>query len=325
MKKIRKLLVAAAIAAGYSLSSLAADGDAYATQPVKLVVTNPPGSVPDALGRTIADGLQQARGVPVLVDTRAGANGVIGAEAVVRAAPDGTTLLLAADSLMSVLPHLQEKMPFNTLTDLKPIAYVADASVVLVTTPQQNMNTLRDFVAQAKARPGALSYGSFGMGSSHHRAMLRLQQMTGIQVTHIPYGSKSPIPDLLGGQIPIMWSGLSGALPLIQSGKVVPLAVSSAKRSPNLPEVPTVAELGYPGFAVGNWFGIFGPAGMSPELVQRVQADLLKVMATPSVRARIFAQGLEAQGASADALGKLLKEDFDRNKGLLASGVLSKN
>lgn len=321
-----RLLLAAVFAAGaVTLPCLASGADAYATQPVKLVVTNPPGSVPDALGRTIAHGLQQVRGVPVVVDTRAGANGLIGAEAVVRAAPDGTTLLLAADSLMSVLPHLQDKMPFSTLTDLKPIAYVANASVVLVTTPQQNMKTLRDFVAQAKARPDALSYGSFGMGSSHHRAMLRLQQAAGIRVTHIPYGSKSPLPDLLGGQIPIMWSGLSGALPMIQSGRLVPLAVSSAKRSPNLPEVPTVAELGYPGFEVGNWFGIFGPAGMRPELVQRVQADLLKVMASPGVRARIFTQGLEARSDSGGALGKLLKDDFERNRALLASGVLGKN
>ncbi|MBN9473841.1 MAG: hypothetical protein ABS43_25130 [Bordetella sp. SCN 67-23] len=324
------LIFKMAMGACSALAALAAvaqpaPNDAYATQPVKLVVTGPPGSVPDLLGRTIAQSLEEVRGgTAVIVESRPGANGVVGASQVVRAPADGTTLLLASDSLLTMLPYVNDKLPFRPQADLKPIAQAVDAAVVLVVPPQLGVRTLKDFVAKAKAAPDGLTYASQGPASVHNRSMLRLQQMAGIRLLHVPYGNKSPLVDLAGGQVNAMWSGISGAYPLIRQGKLIPLAVSTSTRASILPEVPTTAELGYPGFDLKNWFGFVAPAAMSPAVARRIESDLLKAIDKPAVRERISELGMEVRVGTADAMAKLIRAESESNKALVASGVIPK-
>lgn len=309
--------------ASFAAAAQTAPKDAYATQTVKLVVTGPPGSVPDFLGRAIGQSLEEVRGgTTVIVEPRPGANGVVGASQVARAAPDGTTLLLASDSLLTLQPYLNDKMRLKPLSDFKPILVAVDASVVLVVSPAVGVRTLKDFVAKAKAEPDKLTYASQGHASVHNRSMLRLQQMAGIRLLHVPYGNTSALTDVVGGQVSAMWTGIAGAQTLIQQGKLIPLAVSTSTRSGILPQVPTAAELGYPGFDLKNWFGIVAPAGISPDVARRIESDLLKAIDKPVVRGRIFAQGMEVRITGSDAMTKLIQADSERNKALVASGAI---
>jgi tripartite-type tricarboxylate transporter receptor subunit TctC len=304
--------MALAVAAG---NAKAQSSDAYSRGPVKIVVSTTPGTVPDVIARTLAQGLQEVRGGSAfVVENKVGAQGMLAGDSVARSAPDGATLLLTTDNIMTVLPNLQEKMPFNPLTDLTSIGLVANAPYVLVVHPSLKVRTLGEFIALAKARPDSIEYATIGVNSAHNFIMSQLAHVTGIQVRQVPYGKTSPIVDVLAGQVPSMWSGLAPAIPQIKSGKLVALAVSGAHRQPSLPDVPTVAELGYGPFNEVSWFGIVGPAGMSPSLVSKISKYVAAVVGSPAFRDRMSSQGMEPRTGSAEDLAGLIKTDYEKNK-----------
>ena len=310
---------------GMVLAAAPADAQSgYQKGVVKIVVTNAPGTAPDAIGRAIAQGLQEIRGMPVVVESKVGVQGMLGGDIVVRSVADGSTLLLASDTLTTVLPHLPEAMSFDPIKDLKPIAMVADAAYVLVVNPSMKVKTLAEFVKAVKASPDKFDYGSTGPNSAHNRTMVQFMKIAGIKMNEIPYGSTGPLVDVLGGQIPVMWSGLVGALPHIKAGKLIALAVSSPKRHPSLPEVPTADESGYAGFDEVNWFGIMAPAALPDAVARSIQADVLKVVNMPAFKERMIAQGMSARPGTQEEFGKQIRVDYARNKGRIAMVPLGK-
>lgn len=271
--KRRDLIAAAAAAASTAVLPEAAWAQtAYPSKPVKLIVPFPPGGPTDIMGRTAAKAMGDKLGQQFVVENKAGAGGNIGTDAVAKAAPDGYTIGLAAISSLAIGPHLYSKFPFNVEKDLGPISLVGTTPCVIVINPSAPYSDLKGLVAYAKANPGKVQYSVSGIGTSNHLAAELLQSVAGVQLTSVPYkGSSQIVPDLLSGVIQLsMESSLATTLQHIKAGKLKALAVTSAKRSKALPDVPTVAESGYPGFEVETWFGLIAPAATPPAVVQRL-------------------------------------------------------
>ncbi len=258
--------IALAPAAGWSQET-------YPNRPVKLVVPFPPGGPTDIMGRTAAKAMGDALGQSFVVENKAGAGGNIGTDAVAKAAPDGYTLGLSAISSLAISPHLYDKLPFQVEKDLAPISLVGTTPCVIVVHPSAPFSDLKGLVAYAKANPGQLGYATSGIGTSNHLAAELLQSVAGIQLLNVPYkGSSQVVPDLLSGTVLMsMESSLATTLQHIRSGKLKALAVTSPARAQALPNVPTVAESGYPGFAVETWFGLIAPAATPPAIVQQLR------------------------------------------------------
>jgi tripartite-type tricarboxylate transporter receptor subunit TctC len=316
------LMAALAMAASPSLAQNAA----YPTRPVKLLVGFSAGGAPDLIGREIASGLSAMWGQPVIVENKTGAAATLAADTTAKAPPDGYTLFLASDSAMVVAPFIQDKMPYQPLTDFRPLGMVAGFSLVLVATPGFKVSSFADFVAAAKARPGAIDYASFGIGTSPHVAMERLQRDAGVKLNHVPYkGSPPAVQDLLGGQVQVMWGPLSTALPHIQAGTLVPLAAGSLERLALLPSLPTLPELGFPGFEAGNWFGLVAPAKLPDAVARKIEADLRKVAQSDGYRERLKAAGIEVRTGSAAELAKRVETEYARNKALFTVKPMSRD
>ena len=288
----RSLLAIALIAACGGLTVQAQT--AWPSRPVKLVVAFPPGGVADVMSRVVSQPLSEALGQPVIIENRAGANGNVAADAVAKAPADGYTLLVATTGIESANPFLFGKMPFDPGKDLAHVAALGRIQLFLVTRPSLPVKDTKEFVAFAKANPGKLSYGSAGAGSTPHLAGELFKQQAGFYATHIPYRGAAPaLQDLLAGQIDYYFDpGIS--FPHVRTGKLKMLAVASNKRSALFPDVPTLAEVGYPGVEADTWFGVYAPAGTPPEVIARLNRDLNKALATPAVKARILDVGGEA-------------------------------
>ena len=267
----RRDFIAAASAAALSASAWAQD--AYPSRPVRLIVPFPPGGPTDIMGRTAAKAMGERLGQQFVVENKAGAGGNIGTDAVAKAAPDGYTIGLAAISSLAIAPHLYGKLPFNVGKDLAPIALVGTTPCAIMANPQAPFSDLKGLIAYAKANPGKLSYATSGIGTSNHLAAELLQSVAGIQLTHVPYkGSSQIVPDLISGTVLMsMESSLATTLQHVRGGKLRAIAVTSAKRSSALPDVPTVAESGYPGFEVETWFGLVAPAATPAAVVARLR------------------------------------------------------
>lgn len=270
--KRRHLIAAAAAPIVGSLPGFAWAQDAYPSKPVRLIVPFPPGGPTDIMGRTAAKAMGDKLGQQFVVDNRAGAGGNIGTDAVAKAQPDGYTIGLAAISSLAISPHIYSKLPFNVEKDLAPISLVGTTPCALVINPAAPFSDLKGMIAYAKANPGKLSYATSGIGTSNHLAAEYLQSTAGIQLTHVPYkGSSQIMPDLLSGVVQMsMESSLVTTLQHVKSGKLKAVAVTSPQRSKALPEVPTIAESGYPGFAVETWFGLVAPAATPPAIIARL-------------------------------------------------------
>ncbi len=294
-------------------------------RPVTIVVGFPPGGAPDVIAREVARGLQEIWGQPALVSNKSGGGSMLAADAVAHAPADGTTLLLATDTSIVVIPFLQEKMPYNSLTDLKPIAIVGSIPMMLVASPSLKVKTLAEFIAAAKARPGAIDYASYGIGTAHHMSMERFQTLAGINLNHVPYSTTPPIADLVAGHVSVMWSAVSTAQAMVQAGKLVPLAVGSVSRLPQLPDVPTVSELGFPGFDVGIWTGVMAPVGVSTAFVKKVQDDLQKVVARPAYREKLIQQGNEVRFIGTEDFAKRIQTEYANNGALFTRLNIKKN
>ncbi|HSS28312.1 MAG TPA: tripartite tricarboxylate transporter substrate binding protein [Usitatibacter sp.] len=270
--------------------------DAWPSRPVRIIVPFPAGGVADLAPRVVGQKLSEKWGQPVIVENKAGAAGNIGMGEGARAAPDGYTLVLAPTGNLTVNQFLF-KLPFDTAKDLAPITLLATSPNVLVVNPSVPAKTFRELIDYAKANPGKLNFASPGAGSGAHLAGELLNIDAGIQATHVPYKGLAPaVTDLLGGQVQMMFAGISTVIQYVKNGKLVALAIASPQRSPQLPDVPTVAESGIPGFDVTSWYGLITRAGTPPAIIDKIQRDAAEVLRDPEVRNRFAGLGLEPGG-----------------------------
>jgi len=266
--------------------------DAYPSRPVRFILPFPPGGPTDILGRLISERLTAQLGQPVVTENRGGAGGNVGAEAAAKSTPDGYTIVLVAPSL-AISPTLYAKLNYDPVKDLAPISLVATVPNVVV-TQTTHPATLREFIAAAKAKPGGMNFGSGGSGTSNHLAGELFNILTGATLTHVPYkGVNLAMQDVIAGRIDLVVIGVPAAAPHVRSGKLRALAVIAPQRLPALPEVPTVAEAGLPGFEVTTWYGILAPAGTPRPIIARLNTELLKVMHSPEMKERLAGIGTD--------------------------------
>jgi len=284
----------------------------YPARPIKIVVTIPPGGAPDITARVVGQKVAESIGQPVVVENRPGANGNTAAAEVARAAPDGYTLLLAADSLITINPHLYSKMPIDTLKDLAPVASLVSNQFVLSVNPSLPVNTFQEFIEYAKKANPPLNYASGGNGSQHQLTMEMLKARAGIHLVHVPYRGGAPATTAtMAGEVAAMFAGTSTA-PQIKAGRLRALATSGGARSTAFPELPTIGEF-YPGFENSIWLGLFGPAGLPPEVLQKLRAELRKALESPDVREKLHgAGGLEPLVTSPEQFAALIRRDYER-------------
>ena len=289
MRKTIAMLIGAAMLPMATPAS--AQAPTYPDKPIRIVVPFPVGGIADTFGREIGRKLTEAWGQPVLIDNRTGAGGNIGADIVAKSPPDGYTLVMGNIGTHAVNLSLFPSMPFDTIKDFTPIVHVLDAEGLLVVNPSITATTVPELIALARSQPGKLSYGSGGVGTTSHLAGELFKSMTKVDIVHVPYKGNVPaITDLLGGQTSMAFATMPTVLPHVRAGKLRPLAVLGAVRSPALPDVPAVAE-SVPGFEVSNWIGLFGPAGMPPAIVERLNAEVQKIMRSPEIQKRLETEG----------------------------------
>jgi tripartite-type tricarboxylate transporter receptor subunit TctC len=284
----------------------------YPAKPIRIVVPYPPGGFNDTLGRTFAAKFSEAWGQPAFVENKPGANTVIGTDFVAKSAPDGYTLLIVAFPF-AVTPSLLKNMPYDTVKDFAPVVWAAVSPNVLVVNPSLPVKSVAELVALAKAKPNSLSYASTGNGSSNHISMELFKSLAGVEIVHIPYkGSGPAVTDLLGGQVQLMFDNAPNVMPQVKAGKLRALGMSSAKRSSFAPDIPTVAESGVPGYEVAVWFGLVAPAGTPREIVQKLNAEAMRILAMPDVRERFLSQGVEPVGSTPEQFGEHIKSQMTK-------------
>src|SRR3954463_15154385 len=299
--------------------SALASAQPFPTRPVRMVVGFAPGGGTDIMARLVSHKLSERWGQPVVVDNRTGASGNIAAELVARAAPDGYTLLTAFSSHAS--NAALSKLSFDIDRDFSSITQIASGPAVIIANPAVPGKTLAGMIAYAKAHPGTIKYGSSGVGTPVHLAGELMQQMTGAQMVHVPYKGIAPaMTAILAGDIHISFATPLSALGLLKSGKLVGLAVASPTRFPTLPDVPTAAEAGLPGYEVDFWYGLLGPAGMSRELIDKIQRDVAAVLTTPQMKESLLAQGCIAVAGPPQALTALIAREYELWAKVVKSG-----
>ncbi len=287
---LRRLLIL-----GAALLPLAAAAQTYPSRSIRLVVTFAPGGGADFVGRAIAQPLSEALGQTVVVDNRAGANGVVGADIAAKAAPDGYTLLLGAAGTLSVAPHLGEPLPFDPIKDFVPVSLVATGSFVVAVNKSLPVNSIPELIAYAKANPGKLNFGSSGKGGAPHLATELFASMAGVKMVHVPYRGLGPaVADLIAGQIQVLFADVPLVVEQAKAGNLKALAITGTTRSSVMPDLPTVAEAGLPGYSAGTWYGLFLPARTPPEITAKLSKVLEQVLAAPSLKAVMAKQGAEA-------------------------------
>ncbi|MET0963286.1 MAG: tripartite tricarboxylate transporter substrate binding protein [Noviherbaspirillum sp.] len=302
--------IAALCCAASCLSGAAQAQDKWPSRPITYVVPFAAGGTTDVLGRVIASKLGPALGTTVVVENKPGAGGNIGSDFVAKAAPDGYTILGGTISSHAINVSLYPNMPYDPIKAFQPITLIGTLPNVLVVNASSPHQTLKDVLAAARARSEALTFGSSGNGTSQHLSGELFQSMTGAKMLHIPYkGSAPAMQALLGQQVDVVFENILSAVPLVQSGKIRALAVTSATRAASLPDVPTVAEAGLPGYEIVAWQAVFAPAGMPQPVVQRLAAEIGKIIQDPEVKARLAGLGVEASGAGPAELGALQKSE----------------
>ena len=271
----------------------------YPTKPIRLVVPFPPGGTTDILARAVAQKLSETWNQQVIVDNRPGAGGNIGADLVAKAPPDGYTLVMGTVGTHAINPNLYSKMPYDHVKDFSPVILVAGVPNVLVVNPSLPVHSVKELIDYAKANPGKLNFASSGNGTSIHLSGELFKTMAGVQMTHVPYkGSAPALADLMGGQVQLMFDNLPSSLGLIKGGKLRAIAVTSTTRAAALPDVPTIAESGLPGFEASSWFGVLAPAGTPHDIVAKLNGTIAAWLATPDAKEKLLAQGAIAAGGS---------------------------
>ena len=300
------------VVAWLACSSGVAWTQAWPAKPVRFIVSYPAGGGVDITARLLGPKLSEALGQPMLIENRAGSGGVIGGEAAAKAVPDGYTFLFDASS-HSVNPSLQAKMPFDTLKDLAPVSLLLRVPNVLVVNPAVKFDTVKALIADIKSKPGQYSYASSGNGSAQHLAAELFKAQAGLFMVHIPYRGGAPaIIDVMSGQVPMFFGNLASASSHIKSGKVKALAVTGGKRSASMPQLPTIAEAGLPGYEVYEWNALFAPAGSPPEIIERMQREVVKALALPDVRERLAGLGAEIVGGTAAELDSFRRSELTK-------------
>ena len=295
----------------------------FPSRPVRFVVPFAPGGSTDTLARTIGTRLADALGQQVVVDNRSGGNGNIGMEIVARSPADGHTIVLGYIANLAIAPSLYDKMPYDPVKDFAPITQPASSPNVLTAHPSVQAKSLKELIALAKASPGKLSFASTGVASVGHLTGELINSLAGIRMTHVPYkGSGQAVTDILGGHVQLMFSGFSSTLAHIKSGKLRALAVTGAKRSPALAEVPTIAEQGFPGVEATAWYGVLAPAGTPKPVVTRLHDDLVKILKQPDVVQRLDGLGFEIVASTPEDFGAYIRSEIKKwAKVVKASGA----
>ena len=306
-----------------ALTAMAAQAEPYPVKPIRMIVPFPPGGGTDILSRLVANKLTEISHWTVVPDNRAGAGGTIGIAEAVRAPPTGYDMVMGQKDNMVVAPWLYKNLSYDSTKDLVAVAHVAYTPIVIVTGAQSRFKSLTEVVTTARAAPDTITYGSPGNGTTIHLAGEIFKTAANIKIRHIPYkGSNPALMDVLAGNVDLMVSSLPSAMAQIKAGKLRPLAVTSARRSSSLPDVPTVAELGYKDFDVSTWYGLFMPVGTPKDIVATVNAEVNKLLALPEVKAAIQSQGAEIQSMTAEQFSALVKTDHHKWRSIVqASGA----
>ncbi|NBS56191.1 MAG: tripartite tricarboxylate transporter substrate binding protein [Betaproteobacteria bacterium] len=308
MRNAMAILASALFALSLAAQPVAAQP--YPTKPVRLIVPFPPGGVTDIVGRILAQRLGESLGQQVVVDNRGGAAGAIGAQAAAKSAPDGYTLLMAT-ATHAINATLIPNPNFDLVRDLAPVSLAASVPLLLAVNPSFPARDVKELVAAAAARPGQVNFASGSTGSASHLAGEMLKTMAKVDMVHIPYkGGSLGIQDLVAGQVQLMFENMPSILPFVQSGRLRGLAVTSAKRSPAAPELPTMIESGYPGFEAGSWYGLFAPAGTPPDIVSRLNADMVKSLRSAETRKLLSQQGAEPVGNSEAEFAAFIRDEI---------------
>ena len=284
----------------------------YPTRPITILIPFPAGGSADTLARLIGAKLSDSLGQAVVVENKPGAGGNLGTDAVAKAAPDGYTLLLAPSSI-AIAPSLYSKLPFDPIKDFAPVTLIGSIPMVVVVNPEFPAKTILELVALAKAKPGEITYASAGNGSTNHLAVELFKIKTGIDMLHVPYrGNPLAIVDVIAGRVPVFFDFVLTGLPHVREGKVRALATTGAHRSAVMPDVPTVMEAGVPDFEASTWFGLYAPAGTKPAVVEKLNTEILAVLAMPNIRERLTALGVDIIAAGPQALAALTKSDLEK-------------
>ena len=296
--------------------------DAYPTKPVKIIVAYPAGGANDIVARAIGQELAQELGQPMVIENKSGAAGVIGADAAAKSAPDGYTLFMAAGA-HTLAPSLHKSLPYDIVRDFQPISLAALGTYLLVVHPSVPAKSVKELIELAKANPGKLNFASSGAGAPPHLAGVMFQKLAGVELNHIPYRGDTPaITDLMAGQVQLAFLSIQPLIPQVKAGTLRALAITSGKRSAAVPELPTVAESGLPGYDIGTWWGLLAPAKTPRPIVDRLAAAMRKATAVPSVKERFAAGGNTAQSSLPDEFAAMIKSEVERYRELAsAAGV----
>lgn len=306
-----RVVVALLMTASVSSAALA---QAWPAKPVRVVVAFTAGGTTDILARSVSQQLSEKLKQPFVIDNKPGAGGNLGTELVVRSAPDGYTLIVDSVGPIAVNPTLYPRLAYNPLTELVPIVQIADVPNVLVVHPSVPAKTFDEFVVYAKANAGKLNYASTGTGTSSHLSGFILGKRAAIEATHVPYKGADALRDLLAGRVQFMFATIPSVMAHINSGGLRAIAVTSAKRSRSLPDVPTVAERGFPGFEAGSWFGFFGPKGTPPEVVTALNKAVNEIIAVPAMEAQLIKEGADPVGGTPQQFGQFVQREYEKWK-----------
>jgi len=307
-------MMAMSLLAGFTVAlALPAVAETWPDKPIRLILGVPAGATPDVTARVVMPGLSQLLGQPLVADNRGGAGGLIGAEIAAKSAPDGYTLFISSPGALTILPHMRKSVPYDTLRDFAPISLISVGPFVLITHPSVPVKTVKELIALAKAQPGKLNYASAGNGVANHLAMEMFKQMAGVDITHVPYkGAPQAVTDVLAGHMNMMFNSIAPLVANIKAGRLRVLGIASSKRSPQLPDVPTISEAGVPGFEAVNWFGMFAPAKTPKPIIKRVNEAVVKVLRLPEVQAQFIALGADPVGDSPEEFAAFLRRDMER-------------
>ena len=304
-------------------SANASLAQSYPDKPIRIVVTFPAGGPTDAVARPISQSLSTTWGQPVIIDNRGGAGGIVGTEIVAHSAPDGYNLLIGTAGGMSINPSLHAKLSYDPFKDFAPISMLVINPQILVMHPALAASNVRELVALAKSKPGQLNFASSGTGTATHLGLELFKAATGINVVHVPYKGGAPaLTDLIAGQVQLLFISIPSVMPQVKAGRLKALAVSSARRSLSAPEVPTVAESGYPGFEYVNWNALFAPAATPRAIINKLNSEVVKIMRDPDLAQKLVSQGAEPAPGTPEQLAQYMRVDFDRwRKVIRAAGI----
>ena len=319
MGKIRNLMIAAA---GLALVTAASAGLArparaqaqdYPSRPIRVLIAFPPGGPTDFVGRLLADKMSTLLGQRVYIENKPGANGTVGADIIAKSDPDGYSLFLTTAGAVTISPHVMANIPYDSLRDFVPIAEVVTNTTVLVVSPKMGIKTAKELVALAKQKPGAITFGSTGIGSTTHLAQVLLADAAGVSFLHVPYRGAAPmLTDLLGGQVQVVAADLTVLMAQIEAGTVVPIGPAADQRNQNVPEVPTLAEQGYHNTDASNWYALLAPAKTPPALIKKLNDAVNTALADPDVRGKIVKSGAVPVGGTPEALAAFMRAEYDK-------------